>query len=170
MADNDNSGKTKGRWFVPLFAGMAIVALAVALIVAIKVPGDAELKLKLSIGYALLVLIFLFGFVILAAIATDKIDISALLEEESGGASTSRFQLVIFTFVVGLSFVLIVANSGKFPDLPANVLVLLGISASTYGVSKGIQAGANNNSGKGTDDSSNPTEQEKAGQKKDGSI
>ena len=79
-----------------------------------------------------------------------QINISELLEEESGGASTSRFQLVIFTFVIGLSFVLIVATSGKFPDLPTNVLALLGISASTYGVSKGIQAGAKSGDSTGT--------------------
>jgi len=30
----------------------------------------------------------------------------------------------------------------KFPEIPANVLTLLGISASTYAVSKGIQAGS----------------------------
>jgi hypothetical protein len=94
----------------------------------------------------LLILIFLFGFVILAAIASGKIDITELLEEETGGASTSRFQLLIFTFVIGLSFVLIVACNCKFPDVPTNVLALLGISASTYGVSKGIQAGAKNGS------------------------
>lgn len=140
MANNED----KGKWFLPLFGGMVLVTVVIAIIIAIKVPGDALLKLKLAIGYGSLVLIFLFGFVVLAAIATDKIDISELLEEESGGASTSRFQLVIFTFVIGLSFVLIVATSGKFPDLPANVLALLGVSATTYGVSKGIQAGMPN--------------------------
>jgi hypothetical protein len=167
MADNDSGGTTKGKWFVPMFAGMAVVVAGVALAVGIIVPGDPLLKLKLSIGYALMVLIFLFGFVILAAIATDKIDISELLEEESGGASTSRFQLVIFTFVVGLSFVLIVATNSKFPDVPSSVLVLLGISASTYGVSKGIQAGANNGGSNGTDASPDSTDQGKADQKTD---
>jgi hypothetical protein len=112
------------------------------------------MKLKLAIAYGLLVLIFLFGFAVLAAIASGQIDISELLEEESGGASTSRFQLLIFTFVIGLSFVLMVASSSKFPDVPTNVLALLGISASTYGVSKGIQAGMG--SGSDTDASGNP--------------
>jgi hypothetical protein len=85
-------------------------------------------------------LLFLFGFFILAAIATGKIDLSKLLAEDGGGASMSRFQLLIFTFVIGLSFFLIVICDCKFPEVPANVLALLGISATTYGVSKGIQA------------------------------
>ncbi len=137
MASQDS-----GRGFLAIFLAMVIVTLAIAFGIGIWVPGDPVLKLRLAITYGLLVLIFLFGFVILAAIASGKIDISELLEEESGGASTSRFQLLIFTFVIGLSFVLIVACNCKFPDVPANVLALLGISASTYGVSKGIQAGA----------------------------
>ena len=147
MANNED----KAKWFLPLFGSMVVATVAIAIIIGIYVPGDPLVKLKLAIGYGSLVLVFLFGFVILAAIASDKINISELLEEETGGASTSRFQLVIFTFVIGLSFVLIVATSGKFPDLPANVLALLGVSATTYGVSKGIQAGAKN--GNSTDGS-----------------
>jgi hypothetical protein len=151
----------KEKWFLPLFGGMVVVTVALAIIIGIYVSGDAALKLKLAIGYGSLVLVFLYGFAVLAAIASDKIDISELLEEETGGASTSRFQLVIFTFVIGLSFVLIVATTGKFPDLPANVLALLGISATTYGVSKGIQAGAQDGSSKdgshGTSPSTNVT-------------
>jgi hypothetical protein len=64
----------------------------------------------------------------------------------------SRFQLLVFTFVIALSlFLMVVAQNGtKFPEIPANVLTLLGISASTYAVSKGIQAGSKNGGG-GTD-------------------
>jgi hypothetical protein len=89
---------------------------------------------------------------ILAAIASGKIDISAILQEKekaadgtSSGASMSRFQLLIFTFVIALSLFLIVVNTGDFPStIPPEILTLLGISATTYAVSKGIQAGAKN--------------------------
>lgn len=141
------ANEANGRGFLTIFLVMVAVTLVIAFGIAIWVPGEPTLKLRLAITYGLLVLVFLFGFVILAAIASGKIDISELLEEESGGASTSRFQLLIFTFVIGLSFVLIVACNCSFPEVPANVLALLGISASTYGVSKGIQAGALNGSG-----------------------
>jgi hypothetical protein len=81
---------------------------------------------------------------VLAAIASGKIDISSLLEEKGspdGGASMSRFQLLIFTFVVAISLLLIVVSKSDFPkEVPVGVLTLLGISASTYAVSKGIQS------------------------------
>ena len=125
----------------PEFVLSTILAIVVALVIAIWIPGDGTTKVKLAVCYAGLVMLFLFGFLILAGIASGKIDISQLLAESGGGASMSRFQLLIFTFVVGLSFFLIVVSTGKFPTpIPSEVLTLLGISATTYGVSKGIQA------------------------------
>jgi hypothetical protein len=105
-------------------------------------PENRLQDLQLTIGYGLLIIIFFLGFVILADVVTGKIDLSQLLTEHGGGASMSRFQLLIFTFVIGLSLFLIVAGTGKFPaSIPKEVLMMLGISATTYGVSKGIQAG-----------------------------
>jgi len=122
------------------FVISAVVTVGTAFVIAIWVPGDPSVKLKLAFEYGMLILLFLFGFMILAAIASGKIDISQLLSEDGGGASMSRFQLLIFTFVIGLSFFLIVVCKCEFPAVPSNVLALLGISATTYGVSKGIQA------------------------------
>ena len=53
----------------------------------------------------------------------------------------SRFQFLVFTFVVAISFILITVSNNqlKFPDIPPTVLALLGISAGSYIVSKGIQ-------------------------------
>jgi hypothetical protein len=102
---------------------------------------QAVLRLQLAVGYGLAVLLFLFGFVILIGMATGHINIDTILSESGGGASMSRFQLLIFTFVIALSLFFIVANNPKqFPPVPADILTLLGISATTYGVSKGIQA------------------------------
>jgi hypothetical protein len=125
----------------PEFVLSTILAIAAAFVIAIWVPGEGMMKVKLAMAYAGLVILFLFGFLILAGIASGKIDISKLLDESGGGASMSRFQLLIFTFVIGLSFFLIVVNTGKFPSpIPPEVVTLLGVSATTYGVSKGIQA------------------------------
>lgn len=128
---------------------LGLILLAVALLVIWNLPGDqantaaAINRLKIGIGYTLLGVIFLFGFAILIHIAQGKIDLSDLLSEGSNGkASMSRFQLLIFTLVISLSLFLIVANDMKFPAIPAEILTLLGISASTYAVSKGIQAGS----------------------------
>ena len=123
-----------------------VATVAVAFVIAIWVPTpdhDPAKKVQLALAYSMLVLLFLFGFFIIAAIASGKIDISQLLTEKDGDvgkASMSRFQLLIFTFVIGVSFFLVVVSNNKFPDVPNQVLTLLGISASTYGVSKGIQA------------------------------
>ncbi len=122
-----------------------VLTVVAAIVIAIWVPApdhDPMKKVQLSIAYGMLVLLFLFGFLVLAGIASGKIDISSLLSEIGGGASMSRFQLLIFTFVIALSLFLVVTYKYEFPKIPTEVLMLLGISATTYGVSKGIQVGA----------------------------
>lgn len=118
------------------------VVAVVAVVLLFLAPGDHMAKLTLAIGYGALLLVFLFGAIVLTNMATGKIKLDELLEEESGGASMSRFQLLIFTFVISLSFFLLVAKSNQFPQVPAEVLTLLGISGTTYAVGKGIQAGS----------------------------
>lgn len=128
------------------FWASLVGAIIVAFIIAIYVKGDPSQKVVYAVQYAGLVIIFLFGFMILAGIASGKIDISKILEEKGAeGASMSRFQLLIFTFVIALSLFLIVVHTGDFPaKIPPEILTLLGISASTYAVSKGIQNSAGN--------------------------
>jgi len=132
------------------FWASLVLAIVVAFVVAIVVPGNPDKKVVWAIEYGALVITFLFGFMVLAAIASGKIDISSLLEEKGspdGGASMSRFQLLIFTFVVAISLLLIVVSKSDFPkEVPVGILTLLGISASTYAVSKGIQSGSSNDS------------------------
>ena len=85
----------------------------------------------------------LIGVAILYNVFTGKIDLSGLISEPNGDASMSRFQLLVFTFVIAASLFLIIASAGPPPafpkDIPNGILVLLGISASSYLVSKGIQ-------------------------------
>ncbi len=82
-----------------------------------------------------------FGLLILYRIARNDIKLDRLISEPNGDASMSRFQLLVFTIVVGLAlFVVTTAGSEPhFPELPGSILALLGISASSYLVSKGIQ-------------------------------
>jgi hypothetical protein len=79
--------------------------------------------------------------VILWKIFTNKIDLSKLVSEENGDASMSRFQFMIFTFVIALMWIyLFFCNDCKgFPPIDSGVLGLLGISGGSYVVSKGIQ-------------------------------
>ena len=100
----------------PEFLVSVVLTLAIAFIIAVWVPGDAAIKVKSAISYGGLVMIFLFGFMILAAIASGKIDISQILsEKESAGASMSRFQLMIFTFVTRVE---LLPDCGKHWEIP----------------------------------------------------
>ena len=127
---------------------LAVAVLIVLGLILTQLSGDAAStqvalnKLKIATGFTLLTLIFLFGFAVLVYIANGSIDLSDLLSEtgDSKGASMSRFQLLIFTLVIALSLFLVVVSNMKFPDsIPPEILTLLGISSTTYAVSKGIQ-------------------------------
>lgn len=80
------------------------------------------------------------GVLIIWRIANKDIDLKYLICESSGQASMSRLQLLIFTFVIAIGFFELVQTKGAFPDVGNGVLTLLGISASTYAVGKGISA------------------------------
>src|SRR6202023_811336 len=97
---------------------------------------------------------------VLLYMAGGEIDLAMLLSESKGtdaqgnplyGASMSRFQLLIFTVVIALSLLMIIIANGatKFPAVPSEILVLLGISASTYAVGKGIQSSGTGSGGNG---------------------
>ena len=103
--------------------------------------------LTLAAGCVILAIISALAFAVLLNIFNGKIDLSALISEKDGPlneASMSRFQFLIFTFVIAASLFLIVASSKTFPPVPQGVLVLLGISGSSYLVSKGIQKAGDN--------------------------
>src|ERR1051325_5160844 len=89
---------------------------------------------------ALLIVVMGAAAVVLFLIAIGKIDLSQLLTEpDSTKASLSRFQFLLFTFVIAGLFLLLSIESGAFVNVPNSVLALLGISAGSYTVSKGIQ-------------------------------
>lgn len=118
--------------------------------------------LELLIGYVVCIAVGLFALVVIWKILKGDIDLNLLISEKTGdktgSASMSRFQLLIFTFVIALSFFLIVISNAKLlqtdanvkrtqgpmmpglPEIPGGVLGLLGISASSYTVSKAIQS------------------------------
>ncbi|HLJ49753.1 MAG TPA: hypothetical protein VKU01_27255 [Bryobacteraceae bacterium] len=131
---------------------LGVIALAIGIA---YLPGATGFeRLALAAGYALLIVLFIIGAVILADLVTGKIDLSELLEEVDGGASMSRFQLLIFTFVIAFSlFMIVAAKPSSLPDIPNSVIMLLGISGSTYAVAKGIHMGNSNPSNSESDKS-----------------
>jgi uncharacterized BrkB/YihY/UPF0761 family membrane protein len=99
------------------------------------------MQLGLVIGWILTIFIGMLGGVILWQILTGRIDLKYLISDENGYASLSRFQFLVFTFVIAISlFYLIVSTSPPgYPVIPNQILALLGISGGSYVVSKGIQ-------------------------------
>ena len=100
-------------------------------------------SLALVIGWMLTLFIGLIGLVIIWLIIRGKIDLSQLISEPTGQASLSRFQFLIFTFVIALSLFLIIVAKPQpdFPGIPGGILALLGISGGSYVVAKGIAVG-----------------------------
>jgi hypothetical protein len=146
-------------WIIPVIC--LVLALATVAIVYYLHPGDKPLeRLTLVVAYVIVILVFFFGLMVLIAMATNKIDISGLLcEPTENKASMSRFQLLIFIFVIAFSLVLIILSNDpiKFPDVPSGILLLLGISASTYAVSKGMSSGAAGGTDATTDETTSTT-------------
>lgn len=96
-------------------------------------------------GLNLLMYVLAIGFFGLFAVVITKmlrntISLNDLISEpgSSGKASLSRFQLLIFTFVVAGVFLILSIENGQIIDIPNSVLGLLGISGGSYLVSKGI--------------------------------
>jgi len=99
--------------------------------------------LVLVTGYAGVVIVAGFAVAVLVQIFKGNIDLAKLVSEADGTASMSRFQFLVFTFVIGFSLILmVVASMGtadpQLPEVPGGVMALLGISGGTYAVSKGI--------------------------------
>lgn len=70
------------------------------------------------------------------------INLEMLISESTGEASLARFQLLIFTFVISMSLVLIITSSQppNFPSsIPDQILGLLGISSTSYVLGKALQ-------------------------------
>jgi hypothetical protein len=97
--------------------------------------------LGLVIGWILTAFLAVLALMILLKIWKGDIDLNYLISDENGWASLSRFQFLVFTFVVAMSlFYLIVASTPpKYPIIPKEILALLGISGGSYVLSKGIQ-------------------------------
>lgn len=102
-------------------------------------------NLALFMGWTLAILIAVFALAIIYKMWKGHIDLSYLIAGDDGDASLSRFQFLIFTFVIALSLFLIIVNrpgGPGFPDIPNSILALLGISGGSYVASKGVDVSA----------------------------
>jgi hypothetical protein len=100
------------------------------------------LQLGLTIGWILTIFLGVLGGIILWKILSGQIDITYIICDENGWASLSRFQFLVFTFVIALSLFYLIASQSPpaYPKIPTEILGLLGISGGSYVLSKGIQS------------------------------
>jgi uncharacterized BrkB/YihY/UPF0761 family membrane protein len=102
--------------------------------------------LALVMGWIVTVLIATFAIAIIYKMIRGDIDLMYLIAGSDGDASLSRFQFLVFTFVIALGlFLIILSNSPPaFPtSIPGGILALLGISGGSYVTSKAVDANAN---------------------------
>lgn len=91
------------------------------------------------VGAAFALIVLLLFAVLIGKVYTDKIDVSKLIAEpDSDKASLSRFQWLIFIFVIAGLYAVLSVQAGNFVDIPLNVLGLLGVSTGGFLISKGI--------------------------------
>jgi hypothetical protein len=69
---------------------------------------------------------------------TNNIDLSQIISDGNGQASLSRFQFLIFTFVIAVGVLYLTVKGEAFPQLDQGILVLLGISGASYVVGKSL--------------------------------
>jgi len=102
--------------------------------------------LALVMGWIVTVLIAAFALAIIYKMLKGDINLMYLIAGDEGDASLSRFQFLVFTFVIALGLFLIILSSNPptFPaTVPGGILALLGISGASYVTSKAVDANAN---------------------------
>lgn len=107
-------------------------------------------------------IIVAFAGAVLWEIINGSIDLYGIISEpedvakigEDPKASLSRFQFLIFTFVIAGLFLMLSIEAGHFVVIPENVLILLGLSGGGFVVSKAV--GQSKGNTKKTDKTSKP--------------
>ncbi len=126
---------------------IAFVAAIVAISAAAFHYGVKPKDIAVLGFIAFSIIILAFAAAVLWQIGTGSIRLVGLISEPAGPndppgsmgkASLSRFQFLIFTFVVAGLFLMLCIETGAFVEIPTNVLALIGISGGSYVVSKAV--------------------------------
>lgn len=97
---------------------------------------------------AITVILLGIAAVVLYKMINDSIKLEGLIAEpfdpehpdRESKASLSRFQFLIFTFVIAGLYLLLSIEAGTFIEIPSNVLGLLGISGGSFVLSKAVSS------------------------------
>jgi len=99
----------------------------------------SPIDIAMLVALVISVIILGFASVVLYKILKGDIKMEGIISEPDGiKASLSRFQYLIFTFVIAGLYLVLSLESGTLIDIPDSVLVLLGISGGSYLISKQI--------------------------------
>ncbi len=91
------------------------------------------MDLKIIMYYELLILLSLLLCVIIYQLIIGKINMKGLLYDKTTRKfSPGRVQLLTFTVVIAGYLILKITETGKFPDINQDLIVILGLSNFTY--------------------------------------
>ena len=129
---------------VAFVLGFLVIVSAIAAYALRQGATPADIAL---IGFvAFSAIIVAFAAAVLWEIINGNIDLNGIISEPTDvakidgkpKASLSRFQFLIFTFVVAGLFLMLSIEAGSFVNIPQNVLILIGISGGGFIVSKAV--------------------------------
>ena len=143
MSDPKSSSTDSFRaiLFVLVIVGLIFVAAGVAVFNGVQAHDIA------IIGFiAFGTIIVLFAAAVLYQIGSGGIPLAGIISEPEDGpshmgkpkASLSRFQFLIFTFVVAGLFLMLSIEAGRMVEIPTNVLVLIGLSGTGFLAGKAV--------------------------------
>ena len=151
MPEEDSQGQSRVMAAAVPIGAVVLLVAALAAVVAVAAgtvkPGDFWNAISAAVAISVLILVCGSGSAVVWALINGRIDLRYLLSEPGGTdaagksshkASLSRFQFLIFTFVIAGLYLALSLEKGTLIEIPSNVLLLLGISSTTYGASKGI--------------------------------
>ncbi len=122
--------------FLVLVVGSSLLAIRFGVVAKdIAVIGFVSVSLILVAFAAAVLWQIVNGSIPLVGLISEPGDGS---KQNLGKASLSRFQFLIFTFVVAGLFLMLCIETGGFVDIPNNVLGLLGISGGSFVISKAV--------------------------------
>jgi hypothetical protein len=103
----------------------------------------APYQLSLIVAVIVSIIILLLALAVVWQIWRGRLDLAYLLSEpvDKGGdgkpkASLSRFQFLVFTFVIAGLYLVLSLEAGTLIEVPNGALMLLGISGGSYLISK----------------------------------
>src|SRR5882672_2740971 len=95
----------------------------------------------LVLQWVVVIFLSLVGILLIYKMWIGEIDLNSLVSETAtdgvrGKASLSRFQMLLFTFVIVSIYVVLCLQEGELLEISGGVLGLLGISGGSYVISK----------------------------------